>query len=90
MALPGDKISDIRRSEASLMTASITSLDVVDGIGDGGGDSLVLSKRSNSPKRNSQPEWEYAHEKVSNVIKDLKKAPELNSKTTYNFCIFAY
>ena len=75
MASPGDRFSEVRRSEASLMTSSLTSIDLA---GDGFDQTDGSAKRA--PKRNSRPEWEFTYEKTSNLMKELKKTPEFNSK----------
>ena len=84
----------IQADTSSAMTQSITSLDfrdrassmssIVDHV-DGGDyvDGARLSRPaaySPSYNRNSKVEWEYSAEKTSNITKDLKKSPELNSK----------
>ena len=83
MASSDDKLTEIRRSEASLMTMSITSLDTVGEPLDQT-DGPVLS----TSKRNSKPEWEFTYEKTSSLIKELKKSPEFNRKTIQQYLKF--
>ena len=70
-----DRLSELRRSEASLMTTSLTSINTI-GDGTDQPDGRVFS----IPKRNSRPEWEFTYEKTSSLIKELKKSPEFNRK----------
>ena len=75
MASSEDRLSEVRRSESSLMTTSLTSLDRFgNGADQVDGPSITISKR------NSRPEWEFTYEKTSSLIKELKKSPEFNSK----------
>ena len=83
MAFSEGKLSDIRRSDASFMTMSLTSLDIA-GEGLDQTDGPVFS----TSKRNSKPEWEFTYEKTSNLIKELKKSPEFNRKTIQNYLKF--
>ena len=80
MASAEDKLSDLRRSEASFMTMSLTSLDVI-GEGLDQADGPIFS----TSKRNSKPEWEFTYEKTSSLIKELKKSPEFNRKITQKY-----
>ena len=75
MASPGDRFSEVRRSEASLMSSSITSIDSTgQAVDQTDGPSKTITKR------NSRPEWEFTYEKTSNLMKELKKTPEFNRK----------
>ena len=80
MSSPGDRFSEVRRSEASLMSSSLMSIDLT-----GEGVDQVDTSTKRLTKRNSRPEWEFTHEKTSTVMKDLKKTPEFNSKTMFYF-----
>ena len=75
MASPEDRLSEIRRSEASLMTSSLTSIDNL-----GDGEDVPDGRPRSNSNRVSRPEWEFAHEKTSTLIKELKKSPEFNRK----------
>ena len=76
MASSENRLSEMRRSESSLMTSSLTSLDKFGyGSDQADGPSVTVSKR------NSRPEWEFTYEKTSSLIKELKKNPEFNRKT---------
>ena len=76
MASPGDRFSEVRRSEASLMSSSLTSIDLaVSGV------DQIDGSAKRAPKRNSRPEWEFTYEKTSTLMKELKKTPEFNRKT---------
>ena len=76
MASPGDRFSEVRRSEASLMSSSLTSIDLaVSGV------DQIDGSAKGPPKRNSRPEWEFTYEKTSTLMKELKKTPEFNRKT---------
>ena len=80
MSSPGDRFSEFRSSEASLMSSSLMSIDLTgEGVDQFDGSTKKLTKR------NSRPEWEFTHEKTSTVMKDLKKTPEFNSKTMFYF-----
>ena len=75
MASSEDRLSEIRRSEGSLMSSSLTSIDKIgNGADQVDGSALTISKR------NSRPEWEFTYEKTSSLIKELKKSPEFNRK----------
>ena len=75
MASPEDRLSEIRRSEASLMSRSLTSIDNL-----GDGEDVPDGRPRFNSNRISRPEWEFAHEKTSTLIKELKKSPEFNRK----------
>ena len=68
MASPGDRFSEVRRSEASLMSSSITSIDST-----GQAVDQTDGPAKGITKRNSRPEWEFTYEKTSNLMKELKK-----------------
>ena len=75
MASSEDRLSEMRRSEASLMTRSVTSIDNL-----GDGEDVPDGRPRSNSNRISRPEWEFAHEKTSTLIKELKKSPEFNRK----------
>ena len=75
MASPEDRLSEMRRSEASFMTRSVTSIDNL-----GDGEDVPDGRPRSNSNRISRPEWEFAHEKTSTLIKELKKSPEFNRK----------
>ena len=84
MASPEDRLSEMRRSEASLMTRSVTSIDNL-----GDGEDVPDGRPRFNSNRISRPEWEFAHEKTSTLIKELKKSPEFNSKISYKNCLIS-